>query len=342
MSIKFYQQLRTALETDAIVLATVVKTRGSAPREIGAKMAVCADGAIIGTIGGGAGEAKVIAQALKVYQTGEKQLVTIDLTGASGQETEGICGGKMQVWLERWAGEEAIALVEEILALLKSGQSITLITPLVQERSPYLQKQNFQSEPSQSFQELLQPPPTLLIVGAGHVAVPLAQVASIAGFHVVLQDDRAELVNQQRFPEYQLFSESIATALNTLDRCSQLYVALVTRSYLCDLEALQTLLERPLLCQYIGTIGSQKRIHQVLQTLGKRGISRQRLQRIHAPIGLDLGVLSPAEIAVSIVAELIKVRRGGTGLSLSERMAAAKPASQADESVHLGDPDLEY
>lgn len=123
MSVRtFYQQLKGKIESEAVVLATIVKVTGSAPREVGAKMAVCADGSIIGTIGGGAGEGKVIQQALTVFKTREKQLVEIDLTGTPGKDIQGVCGGKVQVWLEIWSGIKAIALMEQILKLFKTGQ----------------------------------------------------------------------------------------------------------------------------------------------------------------------------------------------------------------------------
>ena len=104
----FYQQLRSILEQQSVVIATIVKVIGSAPREVGAKMAVCADGSIIGTIGGGAGEGKVIQSALQILETGKKQLIEIDLTGTPGKDIQGICGGKVQLWLEKWSGKNAI------------------------------------------------------------------------------------------------------------------------------------------------------------------------------------------------------------------------------------------
>lgn len=133
----FYRQLKSIIKREPVVLATVVKVIGSAPREVGAKMAVCDDGSIIGTIGGGAGEDKVIRQALTVLKTGEKQLVEIDLTGNPGKDVRGICGGKVRVWLEKWS-EWAISLVDEILGLFQSGQSAKLITSFTQYTRPYL------------------------------------------------------------------------------------------------------------------------------------------------------------------------------------------------------------
>ncbi len=321
----FYQQLKDTLAQEAVVVATVVKTVGSAPREVGAKMAVCSDGRIIGTVGGGAGEGKVIGQALTMADS-EKRLVELDLTGTLGQNSQGVCGGKVQLWLEQWSGQEAIALVDQILDLFKSGKSGTLVTPFehngadpsTKNRRPYLTSELPSSNSNlNAFTETIQPPPILLIVGGGHIAVSLAKIASFSGFQVAVQDDRPEFITAQRFPQAALLSHSIAEALDHLAAHSQRYIALVTRGYSQDVEALRTILQRSLVYQYIGAIGSQKRVRLICRALKQQGISVEQLSCFHAPIGLDIGALTPPEIAVSICAELIKVYRGGTGLSLS-------------------------
>ena len=345
----FYQQLKRQLEKEAVVVATIVKVIGSAPREVGAKMAVCADGSIIGTIGGGAGEGKVIQQALTVFKTGDKQLVEIDLTGTPGKDIQGVCGGKVKVWLEMWSGKNAISLVEQILELFKTGRSGKLIMPFSQDAEPYLISaklsfSRYRRFPKgltshrakrpynlSSFTEIIQPPPILLIVGGGHVAVSLAQIASFSGFQIAVQDDRPEFVTPQRFPQAVHLSRSIADILDILATHSQIYIALVARGYPQDLEALQAIIKRPLDYQYIGAIGSQKRIKAIAKALQQQGISLEKLPNFYAPIGLDIGALTPEEIAVSICGELIKVRRGGTGLSLCQRIQQKHTPSK----VHL-------
>ena len=333
----FYQQLRSILEREAIVVATIVKVKGSAPREVGAKMAVCKDGSIIGTIGGGAGEGKVIEQALEVFSTGKKQVVEIDLTGTPRRDIQGVCGGKVQVWLEKWSGAKAIALNRKILDLFQTGQSAKLITPFVEEAEPYLLSDRqygriFRPYTSDQFIETIQPSPILLIVGGGHVATALAQIANFAGFQIAVQDDRPEFVTPQRFPQAAFLFSSIDSALSKLAAHSQIYIALVTRGYTQDIEALQAILQRPLAYQYIGAIGSQKRIRMIHQELEKQEISIETLSNFYAPIGLDIGALTPEEIAISICGELIKVRRGGTGLSLYDRVQHSRSAK-----VHIGE-----
>ena len=331
----FYQQLKQHLKSEPIVIATIVKVNGSAPREIGAKMAVRANGSIIGTIGGGAGEGKVIQQALTVFSTDKKQLVEIDLTGTPGKDIQGVCGGKVQVWLEKWSGENAIALVEQILNLFQTGRSAKLITPFIEDSEPYLLSDRQYGRTAvrgYQFIEIIKPSPILLIIGGGHVAVALAEIANFAGFQIAVQDNRPEFITPQRFPQAAFLFGSINEALDRLATHSQIYIALVTRGYTQDIAALQAILQRSIFYQYIGAIGSQKRIRLIRQELERQGISIE-IDNFYAPIGLDIGALTPQEIAVSICGELIKVRRGGTGLSLCDRIQNSKRPSK----VHIGE-----
>ncbi|MGG6294106.1 XdhC family protein [Leptolyngbya sp. AN02str] len=324
MTIDCFEQLAQLLPQHPVVLATVVEVTGSVPREVGAKMLIGADGLLYGTIGGGAGEAKVLQQGQALLATGQKCAVEIDLSGAPHRETQGICGGWMRVWLERW-DSRAIALVQTLLQKLQTGQSATLVTPFTAQ-SPYLLNSPAQSTTQSStdaFVETLAPLPTLLIVGAGHCGEQLAKTAHLAGFNIIVQDDRPTWANPKRYPQaLQVLNQPIHEAIAPLGFYSELYAALVTRGYQYDLDALIALLQRPIACRYIGMIGSTKRVRQALHTLYQTGIPLQAAPPIHAPIGLDIGALTPAEIAISITAELILVRRGGTGKPLSNKIGA--------------------
>jgi xanthine dehydrogenase accessory factor len=312
MHLKDYQQLAQALAKGPVVLATVIESTGSVPREVGAKMGITAKGRIFGTIGGGAAEAKVIEQAMGVLESGEPQWIELDLTGAPQRETQGICGGIMRVWLAFWSGEAAIALAQNILSILQSGQSTTLITPLLAEKAPYLLPEVPVQIPEPSLIEILHPPPLLLIVGAGHCGIQLAKIGHWIGFQIAVQDERPEWANAQHYPQaIWISTAAVASATTRFAAHPQLYVALLTRGYQYDIEALTALLQRDLPYAYIGMMGSEKRVQQVLKAIAQLD-QQSPLPTIHAPIGLDIGALTPEEIAISICAELIQVKRNVT------------------------------
>ncbi|MDJ1172763.1 XdhC family protein [Roseofilum capinflatum] len=319
MSLQFYQQLLKSLPRGDVAIATVIATIGSVPREVGAKMALCADGTRLDTVGGGAGEAKVLSTMEQVLASGDPQKVAIDLSGAVQRVTEGVCGGQMQVWVAKWSGEGAIALTQAILDHLNQGYSVRLFIPFSPRLSPHILTENTpQPSQDQGFIDFIEPSPMLLIIGAGHVGEKLAQVATLLDFQVIIQDDRPQWANRDRFPSaLAIFTAPLSTVLEQWPYHHPLYIAMVTRGYDYDLQALTSLLEHPIPHRYIGMIGSAKRVHKVRKTLADRPFPLEKLNTIHAPIGLDIGALTPAEIALSIAAELVLVQRGGTGVPLS-------------------------
>lgn len=166
------------------------------------------------------------------------------------------------------------------------------------------------------FIEPLLPAPTLLIVGAGHVGRALTHLAKWCGFRVVISDDRAELCTPEQCPGADAYLPGpLSARLAEIPLTAQTYVALVTRGYPIDVDALPTLLDSPV--AYIGVIGSQRRWMTAAKALRERGVSDAALQRVRAPIGLELNAETPEEIAVSIMAEIIMLRRGGDGRPMS-------------------------
>jgi xanthine dehydrogenase accessory factor len=176
-----------------------------------------------------------------------------------------------------------------------------------------------EGSPVQLFVEVQHRPPTLLMAGAGHIAIPLAQLAKMCHFDVVVLDDRAGFANSERFPTAdRVVAAPFERTLRQWPLDEDTYIVLITRGHQHDVACLLTILDRP--SAYIGMIGSRRRIRAVFQLLEEeKGIPREVFERVHAPIGLDIGSETPAEIALSIMAEIVKVRRGGTGRSLSER-----------------------
>jgi xanthine dehydrogenase accessory factor len=155
----------------------------------------------------------------------------------------------------------------------------------------------------------LVPAPRLYVIGAGHVGFHLARCATDAGFKLHVVDDREKFANRQRFPDAdEVLVEPIAEWLHAADIPPSAYVVVVTRGHQHDLDAMRALAARDL--KYLGLIGSRAKVVRIFDALAAEGLPAECLQRTHAPIGLDIGAVTPAEIAISILAELIAVRRG--------------------------------
>jgi len=170
------------------------------------------------------------------------------------------------------------------------------------------------------FVEPHHPPDDLLIVGAGHIARPLCQVGARVGFRVIVLDDRPGFATRERFPEaVQLVRADFSDPFHGIPLGSGTHLVLVTRGHKYDFDALRDVLLREVELGYIGMVGSQRRVRAALEQLAREGIPRERLESVYAPIGLDIGAETPEEIAISIVGELIRLRRGGTGTSLRDR-----------------------
>ena len=167
--------------------------------------------------------------------------------------------------------------------------------------------------------ERLQPAPRLVVCGAGHVGASLARLAAFAGYQTTLIDDRAEFVKREQFPEKQIelvladdWSSAVRAAVGNGRGVS---VAVVTRGHNEDEQCMQAVVRVD--PDYVGLIGSKRRTSIVIERLREAGIPDEQLRNIHAPIGLDIGAVSPEEVALAILAEIVAERRGATGVSLS-------------------------
>ena len=245
------------------------------------------------------------------------------------------------------AAEGALAPARGRHAVLRPEQEPSLVGdlglgdltgPLLQDAGQAIQAKEhrllrYQTEDGsvQVFVEVQARPPHLIIVGAGHIAVPLAAVAKIADFQVTVLDDRPQYAHPGRFPTADRvvagpFREELARLRQgrpTFD--SDTYIVLVTRGHQHDVACLLEVLDDPV--AYIGMIGSQRRIRAVYELLEReQGIPAEKFDRIHAPVGLDIGAITPAEIAVAIMAEVINVRRGGRTPGLSQRIREERQA----------------
>ena len=180
------------------------------------------------------------------------------------------------------------------------------------------------------FYEPLRPPDRLVVVGAGHVAVPICQIGQASGFEITVIDDRSDYANRERFPQAeQILVGDMAECLAALQVDAATYIVLVTRAHAFDERALQQLAGCP--APYIGMIGSRRRVLIVYRNLIESGIAPGSLANIFAPIGLDIGSRTPEEIGLAVVAEIVNVKRGGPAPSLRLRRWQRYVADAAQE-----------
>jgi xanthine dehydrogenase accessory factor len=240
-------------------LATIIETSGSMPRHAGSKMLIYEDGRIVGTVGGGAMEARVMDAARQVIETQTTRLESYTLNSLDAGDP-GICGGTARIFIE------------------PVGHT-----------------------------------PRLLIIGGGHVGKALAELGQWAGYRVTLCDDRPEYANETYVPglaEYLVCKPADVPTAAKIN--GHTYIAALTRGLPVDVNLIPALLATD--APFIGLIGSRRRWAVTMKALREtHGLTLEQLARIHAPIGLELQAETPKEIAVSILAEMMMVRRGGTG-----------------------------
>jgi xanthine dehydrogenase accessory factor len=344
--IKLMQTIRHLLEEgEDVVLATLIRHVGSTPRAAGAKMVIRANGAIVGTIGGGLVEFEVQKIAREVFKTGKAILKTVELSGADAATTDQmICGGQLEILLELITADPgSLNDVEELIAALQRGHKGFFIKSLdtegdaarrmacclVQKDAVVLGRfpgtESWISiltgeasrekcpvavtvEGKRFFIEPTFLPGTVYLFGAGHVSRPVAELSALVDFQVAVLDDRSEFANLERFPKADMIKviPSFDRSFDGLEIDRDSYLVIVTRGHLHDKTVLEQALGTP--AGYIGMIGSKRKRNLVYRELLEKGFSNGDIERVHAPIGLDIAAETPEEIAVSIVAELIKAR----------------------------------
>jgi len=323
-------------------LATVVEQNRSAPRSAGARMAVTRDGAVIGTVGGGALEAKVQKVAAEVLKNREAAEIFFNLTAGDSSGMGMICGGDVRVLVDYIdPGDPAsLTLYRELAAALERGDRAWLVTLLPSEEAgrpgrTFLMRddgtlagipgdvgkglRNLLAEVRgcrtftflERYRAAIDPTVnrmTALIFGAGHVGRSLVPVLSAVEFRTVILDDRQEFANRERFASadqiVRLDSFEDAFKGTTIDERS--YIIIITRGHLHDRTVLRQALRTK--AAYIGMIGSRTKRELTYRALLDEGFTKADLERVHSPIGLSIKAETPAEIAVSIAAELIKIR----------------------------------
>jgi len=327
-------------------LAAILSHRGSTPRTSGSRMIVLPDGTILGTIGGGLVEAIVRDVCLELIPENFCRIQSFALNQELKSGLDMVCGGSLTVLMETLVpGPELISVFQALVAQEQAGKKGVLVSRLsgTPEGDFTLDKSLVLADGtvtgpcpvpealvadicgnrfSGTFptvhtlgleQFIIQPMPpsdTLFIFGAGHVGFQLAQLARFTGFSTVVIDDREEFANDTRFPSARQVRviPGFVNVFDGLEIDSHTYIVILTRGHLHD----QTVLEQALKTApaYIGMIGSRTKRNKIYDTLMKKGVSEEQLTRVHSPVGLSIGAQTPAEISISIMAEIIGVRAG--------------------------------
>ncbi|MQA89016.1 MAG: hypothetical protein GEU90_02095 [Gemmatimonas sp.] len=238
--------------------------------------------------------------------SGGEPLVEVVVVGTESKEVR--LGERLLVWKGRSAGSLGDVMLDRAAAAAAKEVLESRCSRSVQIGAASL------------FLEPHYPPDELVIVGAGHIARPLCRFGSMLGFRVTVLDDRPSFATRERFPEAaKVIRADFSDPFRGVPLGRGSHLILVTRGHKYDYDALRDVLLRGVDLAYIGMVGSQRRVRAALEQLVKEGIARSALEKVYAPIGLDIGAETPEEIAISIVAELVRVRRGGTGVSLRDQ-----------------------
>ncbi len=321
--------------SDAVAgLATVSRQRGSLPMASDAKMLVTADGRRWGTVGGGCVEADVTTQALEAARQRKPAFVRHTLNADVAGDIGLSCGGTAEFFLEPLAGEmiELYNAVAEGIerrrpttvmtgidwgsgprkTALVSGTAIAVGEQYTEPPAPVDTPREtvFLDEETRALVERLRRVPRVIIFGAGHVGAEIARVAKGSGFHVVITDDREEFANANRVPwADEILVEDFRTVLDRFRFDEDDFVLATTRGHSYD----AYIVERSAGTQagYVGMLGSKRKRAVIWRTLEAAGVPRKALERVRSPIGIEIGADTPAEIAISVVAELIRTRRLG-------------------------------
>ncbi len=332
---KIYENLSAGTD---LVLATVVKAEGSTPRKSGSRMLVFREARSEGTVGGGILEFEVESEARKCLDERHSRLMVFKLNEDAAGGLPMHCGGQVKILLEylspeqgqlpiyknaaRLEADEAGFVILADLAELEHGfrevkrelinddcAAEALMKRLGRDMAVAGKAPTILSEERSLLVERMQPREMLLVFGAGHVGGETALLASHAGFRVRVIDDREDILNVPDFkqagidtmvlPEYQ----NVAEKVRPHSRC---YALIITRGHLFDQRVLEQLL--PLDLFYTGMIGSRKKRQAIYSSMLEKGYTPEELERVYCPVGLEIGAETPAELAVSIVAQLIQVK----------------------------------
>jgi xanthine dehydrogenase accessory factor len=331
-------------QSDPFAVATIMTHKGSTPRTSGSKMIVLKDRTIYGTIGGGLVEALVMDACMELIDKHQSRIKEFSLDKKLKDGLDMVCGGNLTILMEVFAPDPGLTSIFKALVSLEKEEkkgflvskidgfsksdfttrkclvlSDTTITgqslipkPLMDEICDNRFTGTFPVLYSHGLEEFIIEPvnlsDTLYIFGAGHVGFHLARMAHLIDVQTIVVDDREEFANPERFPHSKAVCvvKKFDTAFDRLSIDESSYIVILTRGHLHD----QTVLEQALKTRaaYIGMIGSRAKRNQIYTNLKKKGVSDKTLETIFSPIGLEIHAETPAEIAVSIMGEIIKIK----------------------------------
>ncbi|MDP6665290.1 MAG: XdhC family protein [SAR202 cluster bacterium] len=341
---------------DQLVVATVIRTKGSTPQKPGAKLLVRKDGTGVGTLGGGCVEGDIWFEATQLMKRGGSALYReYELNEDLAAEDGLVCGGTMFFLIDPiYSPDEYLPYAREIEAAYQGKGPVavaTLIKPaagsnaalgsklfvrgdgstegalhdagldedagelaqglMIHGKSEYVVADNG----AEYFVEAFTTPPQLVICGGGHVSKAIAAHASSLGFRLFITDDREEFANRQRFPDANMVvAKAPEEALQDLPINPNTFIIVVTRGHRFDAVALAAAAATE--ARYVGLMGSKRKTILIYEDLVRMGVPVDRIREVRSPIGLDIKARTPEEIAISIIAEVLLFRLGGTGLPM--------------------------
>lgn len=327
-------------ENKPIALATVIQTWGSSPRRPGAKMAITPDGKITGSVSGGCVEGAVFDAGVEVLKTNRPLLLHFGVADETAWDVGLACGGSIDVFVQPLAQETfqrlRSAIIEERpavnvsvmrgpdkllsreLLLRDDGSILGTIDEELDLRALEAAKESLAAgesrrvmlnETVEIFVDVILPPPTLIVVGGVHITIALMALAKTLGYCTIVIDPRSAFGNETRFPNIdQLIPLWPDEAFQQIPITRSTAIAMLTHDPKLDDPASKIALASPAF--YVGALGSKTTQSKRRQRLFDDGLSEEQLNRLHGPIGLDLGAGTPEEIAMSIMAEIVAVRNG--------------------------------
>ena len=299
---------------DTVVIATVVRVQGSAPRPVGARLAVNQRGEMVGSVSGGCVESAVVTAAMDVLEGSNARLEHYGISDEMAWDVGLSCGGVIDVWIEPLPAD-----LDKARACQQAGKDVWLLTwldgsgkHLVLAHGHWDADGIVDFSGSQVYVERFSPAKQLIIFGAVHTAQPLSRYAQDIGFEVTIVDARKALATKERFPNVErMLTMWPEDAYQQLTITPSTWIAILSHDPKFDEPAIIGALATS--AAYIGTVGSRKTNADRRERLREAGVSDEQIARLHGPIGLNIGGKTPEEMAISILGEMIAISNGRDG-----------------------------